>query len=158
LSKDVPFYQGNLISSPFLRNCPYLRCAHHPHKTWFLIDAEASGNAGQTAVIGNICPRLRPLHTLLAIPPESAAAREQYHGMLSAVFEKYLHLAKHALVCPGSVGQPRNGNYGAQFAVYDREKKALNCITLPYEVAGVVKRMQDYRLPEALWQRLLTGT
>jgi hypothetical protein len=65
---------------------------------------------------------------------------------------------KHALICPGSVGQPRNGHYGAQFAVYDREKKALNYITLAYEVAGVVKRMQDYRLPEPLWQRLLTGT
>jgi predicted phosphodiesterase len=67
---------------------------HHPHKTWFLIDSEASGNAEHTDIIGNICPRLRPLHTLLAIPPESAAARAQYHGMLSAVFEKYLHLAK----------------------------------------------------------------
>lgn len=67
---------------------------HHPYKTWFLIDAESSGNAGHTDILGNISPRLRPLHTLLAIPPESAAARAQYHGMLSAVFEKYLHLAK----------------------------------------------------------------
>jgi predicted phosphodiesterase len=65
---------------------------------------------------------------------------------------------KHALICPGSVGQPRNGNYGAQFAIYDREKKELNYITLPYEIEGVVQRMQDYQLPETLWQRLLTGT
>jgi len=65
---------------------------------------------------------------------------------------------KHVLVCPGSVGQPRNGNRGAQFAVYDREKKVLNYVTLPYEVEGVVQRMREYDLPEPLWQRLLTGT
>ncbi|MEC4750363.1 metallophosphoesterase family protein [Methylomicrobium sp. Wu6] len=65
---------------------------------------------------------------------------------------------KHALVCPGSVGQPRNGKLGTQFAIYDREKKELSYITLPYEVEGVVKRMRDYELPESLWQRLLTGT
>ncbi|WP_374087773.1 metallophosphoesterase [Methylomicrobium lacus] len=65
---------------------------------------------------------------------------------------------KHALVCPGSVGQPRNGNRGAQFAIYDREKKVLNYIALPYEVDGVVQRMRDFELPEPLWQRLLTGT
>ncbi|MGR8951088.1 MAG: metallophosphoesterase family protein [Gammaproteobacteria bacterium] len=69
-----------------------------------------------------------------------------------------LNFYKHALVCPGSVGQPRNGNQGAQFAVYDREKKQLRFMTLPYQVQGVVQRMRDYELPEQLWQRLLVGT
>ncbi|MGJ0485033.1 MAG: metallophosphoesterase family protein [Methylomicrobium sp.] len=75
------------------------------------------------------------------------------------IIDQIIDLAqyKHALVCPGSVGQPRNGNCGAQFAVYDREKRELRYIALPYEIDGVVQKMQDNQLPEPLWQRLLMG-
>lgn len=64
---------------------------------------------------------------------------------------------KYTLACPGSVGQPRNGIPGAQFAVYDRENRDMTLITLPYNVDGVVHRMRQHELPEHLWQRLVTG-
>jgi len=64
---------------------------------------------------------------------------------------------QNALVCPGAVGQPRNGNPGAQCAVYDREKQVVNFITLPYSVDSVVERMKQHDLPAPLWQRLQAG-
>ncbi|MCK5354678.1 MAG: metallophosphoesterase, partial [Methyloprofundus sp.] len=64
---------------------------------------------------------------------------------------------KHMLICPGSVGQPRNGGVGAQCAVYDQQEKRFSFITLPYSVEPVVQRMKDNNLPDQLWQRLQTG-
>ncbi|NOS89226.1 MAG: hypothetical protein HOP34_11945 [Methylococcaceae bacterium] len=61
------------------------------------------------------------------------------------------------LVCPGSVGQPRNNVPKAQCAIYDREQRVVEFINLAYPVDAVVARMQHYGLPDALWQRLLTG-
>lgn len=63
----------------------------------------------------------------------------------------------HVLVCPGSVGQPRNGKASAQCAVFDREKRTIEFVDLVYSLDSVIKKMQCYGLPEVLWQRLLTG-
>lgn len=65
---------------------------------------------------------------------------------------------EYILACPGSVGQSRNGTASAQCAVYDRENKILEFISLPYSVDLVVERMKKNDLPEALWQRLQVGT
>lgn len=63
----------------------------------------------------------------------------------------------HLLACPGSVGQPRNGNPNAQCAVFDREKLEFNIYSIPYSVESVVLRMKKNDLPEKLWQRLKSG-
>lgn len=61
------------------------------------------------------------------------------------------------LVCPGSVGQPRNAQTNTQFAIYDRELQELSYITLPYDVEATIQKMRDNNFPESLSQRLLTG-
>lgn len=63
----------------------------------------------------------------------------------------------HSLVCPGSVGQPRNGHQETQCAIYDREKQEMVFVALPYRVDSVVEKMKHHGLPDKLWQRLLTG-
>ncbi|MGR9105427.1 MAG: metallophosphoesterase family protein [Gammaproteobacteria bacterium] len=63
----------------------------------------------------------------------------------------------YTLACPGSVGQPRNGNRGAQFAIYDRQEQELHFVTLEYDVGPVIERMREQNLPDHLWQRLLKG-
>ena len=64
---------------------------------------------------------------------------------------------KHMLVCPGSVGQPRNGVPAAQCAVYDSEKRVVEFVNLAYPYQDTIDKMQRQGLPEALWQRLLIG-
>ena len=68
-----------------------------------------------------------------------------------------LQAYKQSLVCPGSVGQPRNGNPNAQCAVYDKEIQEMTFISLPYPLDKVVERIQANNLPSELWQRLQTG-
>jgi predicted phosphodiesterase len=64
---------------------------------------------------------------------------------------------RHALICPGSVGQPRNRQVGAQLAVWDRAEQTLDFVTLPYDVDITVGAMRDAGFPDSLSQRLLTG-
>jgi predicted phosphodiesterase len=68
-----------------------------------------------------------------------------------------LPLYNQLLVCPGSVGQPRNNCTDAQFAIYDQEQQEINFLTLPYDNQAIVQKMRDHHFPENLWQRLLTG-
>lgn len=69
----------------------------------------------------------------------------------------FLNSYNHALVCPGSVGQPRNGCPMAQFAIYDREQHEISFIGIPYPVEPVIQKMRVAGLPEELGQRLLIG-
>jgi predicted phosphodiesterase len=68
-----------------------------------------------------------------------------------------LHDYRNSLVCPGSVGQPRNRNNESQCAIYDREKQEMVFVALPYCVDTVVEKIKRQGLPKNLWQRLLTG-
>lgn len=85
-------------------------------------------------------------------------ARDKHH-IDCHITDAQINLSKYlnALVCPGSVGQPRNGKPGAQCAVYDREKQTIDFISIPYPIDAVVERMKNNMLPAPLWQRLQTG-
>jgi diadenosine tetraphosphatase ApaH/serine/threonine PP2A family protein phosphatase len=74
-------------------------------------------------------------------------------GMDHQLTEKTVPL----LICPGSIGQPREGCTDAQFAIYDREQQEVTFLALPYDNAPVVQKMRDQNFPETLWKRLLTG-
>lgn len=65
---------------------------------------------------------------------------------------------RHALVCPGSVGKPRNRRTAAQFGIWDREEQRLNLISLPYDVEATLGAMRDAGFPDSLRQRLAGGT
>ncbi|MDD5272563.1 MAG: metallophosphoesterase family protein [Methylovulum sp.] len=64
---------------------------------------------------------------------------------------------QQALVCPGSVGQPRNGCTKTQFAIYDRQQRQVNFMQLSYDNESVATKMRDHQLPETLSLRLLKG-
>ena len=62
-----------------------------------------------------------------------------------------------ALVCPGSVGQPRNKNPDAQCAIYDTKRHEIRFFSVAYQVEPVIQRMQHYNFPSQLWERLPKG-
>lgn len=84
-------------------------------------------------------------------------AREKQHVQYISEQKSALSQYRQALVCPGSVGQPRNGYPHAQCAIYDTELQTVEWFTLSYPVDAVVQRMKQHNLPEQLWQRLLIG-
>ena len=61
------------------------------------------------------------------------------------------------LLNPGSIGQPRDGDPRAGFAIADLEHNVVEFWRVPYDIAAVQSRMRSVRLPEALAQRLSLG-
>jgi len=62
-------------------------------------------------------------------------------------------------VNPGSVGQPRDGDARAAFAVYlkDEGRDAVEYWRVPYEVESTQRKMLDAGLPQLLARRLSFG-
>lgn len=61
------------------------------------------------------------------------------------------------LLNPGSIGQPRDGDARAGFAIADLSHRTVEFWRIAYDVAEVQGRMRSARLPEALIQRLSVG-
>lgn len=61
------------------------------------------------------------------------------------------------LVNPGSVGQPRDGDPHAAYAIYRPEEAAVEFRRAPYDAAAAAGKIRAAGLPDALASRLLTG-
>ena len=64
---------------------------------------------------------------------------------------------QRVVVNPGSVGQPRDGDRRASYAVYDTEANSISLHRVEYEIAATQKLMTEEGLPLWLIQRLATG-
>jgi len=56
----------------------------------------------------------------------------------------------HSLICPGSIGQPRNGKSGAQFAIYDQKEHKVTFHTIQYNLELIEKKMREEEFPTTL--------
>ena len=61
------------------------------------------------------------------------------------------------LLNPGSIGQPRDADPRAAFAIADLEHQVVEFWRVPYDISEVQARMRAARLPEPLVQRLVVG-
>ncbi len=61
------------------------------------------------------------------------------------------------IINPGSVGQPRDANPEAAYALLDVETNMWEHRRIPYDIGAVQKRMRSHNLPERLIQRLEHG-
>jgi diadenosine tetraphosphatase ApaH/serine/threonine PP2A family protein phosphatase len=57
----------------------------------------------------------------------------------------------------GSVGQPRDGNPAASFAVLDTRRRELTYCRAPYDVEAAAERIRKSGLPPSLADRLVLG-
>lgn len=65
--------------------------------------------------------------------------------------------ASRYLLNPGSIGQPRDGDPRAAFAIVDSQQSVVEFWRVPYDIAAVQERMRRARLPEPLAMRLASG-
>jgi predicted phosphodiesterase len=61
------------------------------------------------------------------------------------------------LINPGSVGQPRDRNPRAAFAVFDSEARVIKFYRVDYDIEAAKKKILDAKLPPALAERLSLG-
>jgi predicted phosphodiesterase len=61
------------------------------------------------------------------------------------------------IINPGGVGQPRDGDPQASYAIYDSETRLLSLYRIPYDIRATQDRMKAYGLPTRLITRLSHG-
>lgn len=61
------------------------------------------------------------------------------------------------MINPGSVGQPRDGDWRAAFAVFDTETRLVTFFRVPYDVRSAQERILAANLPQRLATRLAAG-
>jgi len=87
----------------------------------------------------------------------------KYSGTGACSFNQFstsigLALAKNRLIInPGAVGQPRDGNPRASYAIYDSESKLVRLYRVPYDIGITQARMSKHNLPMSLIARLSHG-
>jgi diadenosine tetraphosphatase ApaH/serine/threonine PP2A family protein phosphatase len=72
-------------------------------------------------------------------------------------FEVELDLAERYMLNPGSVGQPRDFDWRAAFAVYDDERHTVSFFRVPYDVRAAQMTILRAGLPDRLASRLREG-
>lgn len=84
--------------------------------------------------------------------------RPQYHDHDTAeAFAVDLREGENYLINPGSIGQPRDHDWRAAFALYDADAPRVVFHRVPYDVRLAQMRIQRAGLPEKLGSRLRVG-
>ena len=61
------------------------------------------------------------------------------------------------MINPGSIGQPRDGDWRGGFAVFDSEQRVVSFFRVPYELRSAQEKILAASLPERLATRLAAG-
>lgn len=64
---------------------------------------------------------------------------------------------RHYLINPGSVGQPRDGDWRAAFATFDTDARIVSFYRVPYNLRVAQEKINAAHLPQRLATRLATG-
>jgi diadenosine tetraphosphatase ApaH/serine/threonine PP2A family protein phosphatase len=75
---------------------------------------------------------------------------------MTKVNEPFL-LTQPAIINPGSVGQPRDRDPRAAYAIYDSKEKTWEARRVEYNVTEVQQRIREASLPEKHAVRLAEG-
>jgi len=67
------------------------------------------------------------------------------------------HFAKGNVLNPGSVGQPRDGDNRASYAIWDPVESRIEIVRVEYDREPVMNGIREAGLPEMLATRLLRG-
>lgn len=92
---------------------------------------------------------------------QSRQFRPEYATLAGPVEDKmWLTPGVRYLINPGSVGQPRDGDWRAAFALYENNGGSLSSVTfyrVPYDVKQAQQRILAAQLPDRLAARLQLG-
>ncbi len=81
---------------------------------------------------------------------------ENGNGEFPAGSEK-IHITGKALINPGSVGQPRDGDWRASFAIFDETDMTVEFFRVEYDVEKSAEKIISAGLPEFFATRIFKG-
>lgn len=89
---------------------------------------------------------------------EFATIRPEYSETDAAEAYNYkLNTNRKYLINPGSVGQPRDGDWRAAFAIFDTSEYSITFHRVPYDIKSAQQKIFDAKLPDRLATRLSDG-
>ena len=152
--EDLEFLQG-LPSDP--GNPGLLGLPRHPHQPGHLHCLSFSGQTG----LKGLEQRLRRPGLFLRPYPSPGLVVPGHPGQGGppGIVRPQVVLSRegHYLINPGSVGQPRDGNPEAAYAIFDDEEFSIHFKSVPYDVAAAQRRILAAGLPPYLAERLALG-
>jgi predicted phosphodiesterase len=96
-------------------------------------------------------------HTHQPIIYEQVSESGDTEAIMPAYRQPRLLNGHRQIINPGSVGQPRDANPDAAYAILEMETNYWEHRRVPYDIAAVQKRMRQHDLPERLIARLEHG-
>ena len=105
-----------------------------------------------------------PKHQGRYVRPAEFANMRRYLDDYEGLVIGHTHIQHEALidgrliVNPGSVGQPRDGNSDAAYAVLDTDAQRITMHRVEYDINRVIRRVEEVDLPIKTGTRLLDGT
>ena len=87
------------------------------------------------------------------VPAVHAIGERDRFGLEPGPYPLPRHRA--AIANPGSVGQPRDGDPRAAFAIYDPEAQTMELVRVPYDVDATARAVRAAGLPEEIAARLM---
>lgn len=86
-----------------------------------------------------------------AVRPEYATVGKQETSDLQ------LESGLNYMINPGSIGQPRDGDWRAAFAIFDSKQRIVNFFRVPYQIRAAQEKILAAGLPARLATRLAAG-
>jgi diadenosine tetraphosphatase ApaH/serine/threonine PP2A family protein phosphatase len=123
-------------------------------KSWIYVTgtAEAARSIGATSAHVTFCGHIHQP----ALYSMSSTAKMTAFTPATGVAIPLLP-GRHWLAVLGSVGQPRDGNPAAAYAILDTDKGELTYCRAPYDVAAAAAQIRKMGLPNWLADRLFVG-
>jgi len=163
----------HMAVGPIAPDGPYVRCVHGSpvdeddyvlsvRDAWPALEATDARITffGHTHVQGGFATNG---HEWFRLTPQYAHrghgrhARELEAQEPAEEFEMELRNGARYLLNPGSVGQPRDGDWRAAFALYDDARMLLTWYRVPYNLKEAQERIVRAGLPDRLAERLKDG-
>jgi diadenosine tetraphosphatase ApaH/serine/threonine PP2A family protein phosphatase len=119
----------------------------------YILDEDAAARAFAATDAWLVFAGHTHLAEYYALAPDGSIQR----GSRRAGGRLELERGKRYIINPGSVGQPRDANPQASFAVYDSEAGAVVWERVEYPIATVQEKIEAARLPDYLGKRLAVG-
>jgi diadenosine tetraphosphatase ApaH/serine/threonine PP2A family protein phosphatase len=92
------------------------------------------------------------------VPFVAVELPDQLPGMVALADGDELELGERRLVInPGGVGQPRDGDPRAAYALYDSDARTVTLHRVEYDIEATQKKMEEASLPRFLIERLSHG-
>lgn len=130
------------------------------HRRWLKELPESKTFADGSFLVVHSHPTVQGKYVFPSEFPNLRRYLDDYRGIvIGHTHKQYSLLTDDRLIInPGSVGQPRDSDNRAAYAVLDTEKHAVDCRRVKYSIDRVIERVEQVGLPMKIGTRLLDGS